>query len=222
MMAKRYVRKVLQILLVVGLLTIGAMGNAAGSSSLAVQLPRSAMGRLEWQIQSRTLSTCTAMLIGTDAILTNAHCLVLNLPTDEGKFIDLFIEPGVYPELIGANAVLGLKLVFKPSTALDNAEIVTYEAGWTEDYNSPNDDWAVLKLEQPLGENYGFWSWRDLDFVNTETLNKISTQINLLEDIDYFLTAVWEDLGEPTTMVPNASGGPGHVSFTDILQAIGN
>ncbi|MEL7501636.1 MAG: trypsin-like peptidase domain-containing protein [Cyanobacteria bacterium J06554_6] len=169
---------------------------------LSRMFPWSAMGRLEWQLEGEAISTCTATLVGPDAILTNSHCLILPLPNGEGEFVDTFVEPEDYPYLIAANESIELKLVFKPSlidgVAFDEAEIMTYEAGWSSDYSHPKDDWAVLELDQPLGNSYGFMGWRNLDFNDEAILEEAFEKINLLGYAGDFPTVALQEFGEPT------------------------
>ncbi|MGG6237477.1 trypsin-like serine peptidase [Nodosilinea sp. AN01ver1] len=169
---------------------------------LTREFPWVAMGRLEWQIQGEALSTCTATLIGPSAILTNSHCLILPLPDGSGDLVNTFIEPGDYRGLIADNADLGLKLVFKPSLiegiALDESEIVSYEAGWSTNYMLDKDDWAVLRLAADLGNYYGYMGWRNLDFDSPDVLEASFERINLLGYSGDFPTENLREFGLPS------------------------
>ncbi len=214
---------------------------------LSGMYPWSSMGRLEWQIEGNATYTCTATLIAPDAVLTNSHCLELPLPDESGEPVKTFISSDFYTFLVENNRDLGLKMVFKPSLiegiALDEAEVVSYESGWSIDYNHPKDDWAVLKLSKSLGNTFGYMGWRNLDFEDQALVDESFEKINLLGYAGDFPTEALREFGEPRETAgvdlacsilgvwlegpledmlihdcdtnPGASGGPIFAKFTD-------
>ena len=118
--------------------------------------PWSAIGRLSSRQDGQDLGNCTATLIEKDWILTNAHC-VINPETSQP-----------YP---------GEELVFQPnlingSSGLSNdeAKVIGGAVGtdFSEQIEPPNpQDWAILQLDQPLGDKYGALGWKAIE---SETL----------------------------------------------------
>jgi V8-like Glu-specific endopeptidase len=111
---------------------------------LSQSYPWSAIGRL----QIGKNGHCTATLIDRDWILTNAHCVV----SRETKKV--VAEPMAFlPNLIDG----------KLRTDADRANVIKVISGTNfKDNNEiphPN-DWAILKIDQPLGEKYGSIGWR--------------------------------------------------------------
>jgi protease YdgD len=118
---------------------------------LSRAFPWSAIGRINMvSDDGRPSYSCTGTLISRDVVLTNSHCLIdreTNKP---------FRRP----------------LAFKPSmiqgVALDEAKVISYDYGWKSGATDPQNDWAILKLDQPLGDTYGYMGWRSLDFSNPQ------------------------------------------------------
>lgn len=170
---------------------------------LSRQYPWSSMGRLEWQFQGQTLSTCTATLVGPSAILTNSHCLLFPLPSDEepSGFRETFIDDSIYSQWQAAGDEAP-KLVFKPSlidgVALDESDVITFEAGWSRDYEGAIDDWAVMTLDSPLGEDYGYLGWRYIDFEETEAAEATTEKLSLLGYAADFPTENLQEFGAPS------------------------
>ena len=215
---------------------------------LSRQYPWSTMGRLEWRDRGQITSTCTATLIGPDTILTNSHCLTYSrYNSDSQSFDSYFIEAGRYSQLLSQDNGQS-KMVFKASMingeSLDEADVISYSAGWTSEYQSPVDDWAVLKLDKPLGDYYGYMGWRSLDFTNSTVLNEATERIHLLGyagdfpapalrewgnpaetagvDLACSVVGVWpvgtpyaDTLAHDCDTNPGASGGPIFAKFND-------
>lgn len=169
---------------------------------LSRQYPWSTMGRLEWRDRGQIVSTCTATLIGPDTIITNSHCLTYRrYNSDSQSFDSYFIEADKYSQLLSQDNGQS-KMVFKASMingeSLDEANVISYSAGWTSEYQSPIDDWAVLKLDKPLGDYYGYMGWRSLDFTNPNVLSEAIEKVHLLGYAGDFPTPALSSLGNPT------------------------
>ncbi|MBI3549891.1 MAG: trypsin-like serine protease [Elusimicrobia bacterium] len=113
--------------------------------------PWSAIGRLKLA-KGTGNSWCTASLIARDLILTNAHCI----EDEDGNIIR-----GAYrffPNMVGGQARAGSDVV---------------HMWWGTSGVNPNtraqDDWAILRIRDPLGTSYGTLGVKTMEF--TEDLN---------------------------------------------------
>jgi protease YdgD len=117
--------------------------------------PWSAVGRLDVVINGKERHQCTGTLIGRDLVLTNSHCI------DKSK-----------------------TLVFKPALingkSLEKAIATPLDYGWQSGSKKDVDDWAILRLDKPLGDTYGYLGWRVLDFSNKNVRGLIKEQIRLV------------------------------------------
>jgi protease YdgD len=64
--------------------------------------------------------------------------------------------------------------------SLDTARVIDYRYGTVDPDNHLGDDWAILKLDQPLGALYGYLGWRDLDFSNPKILKATRDRLTLV------------------------------------------
>jgi len=114
--------------------------------------PWSAIGRIRGTTSDEQGYYCTGTLIAENIVLTNAHC-VINLETGE----------------------LSKKIEFMPNTIdgkyEDVAEVeeVIYGTDFKQEKGIPSRDWAVIKINQPLGRKYGYLGWK---YIPTPTLIK--------------------------------------------------
>jgi protease YdgD len=133
--------------------------------------PWSAIGRIEATKADGSSYTCTGTLIGTDIVLTNAHCLV-----DETTHQPI-IEKNQSPSS-------PTQIVFQPSmvkgVALDSARVIDYCYGTKKPLKFLGDDWAILKLDRPLGIIYGSLGWQNLDFSNPRIWQATRDRLNLV------------------------------------------
>jgi protease YdgD len=106
--------------------------------------PWSAIGRLQIGPDGH----CTATLIADEWLLTNAHC-VLNLTTHELVTDEITFSP---------NLIDG-----ELQSADDRAKIIDIIIGTdfrdTDSVVQPN-DWAILKIDRPLGKTHGTIGWK--------------------------------------------------------------
>lgn len=108
--------------------------------------PWSSIGRLQIGDDGH----CTATLIADDWILTNAHCVI------DRKTSKITSEALVFlPNLING----------KLDVSTDRANVTKVIAGTNfsdSDVVPHPEDWAMLKIDQPLGKKYGTIGWRSL------------------------------------------------------------
>jgi protease YdgD len=89
-------------------------------------------------------SLCTASLIGDDLILTAAHCVWKN----------------------GGSAIQGnykFQLRMQNGTPIATSDLTRVTVGSVNFLTDINDDWAIAKLEIPLGATYGYFGARALN-----------------------------------------------------------
>ncbi len=137
---------------------------------LTRKFPWSTIGRIEYRADSGSY-TCTGSLIGRNLVLTNAHCL-----------IDKYSSKPVVAKNSKPNTA---QLIFRPSliknTSIDQARVIDYQYGTTDPRRTnPADDWAILKLDKPLGDIYGYLGWRELDLSQKAVLSKIRARLTLV------------------------------------------
>lgn len=140
--------------------------------------PWSTIGRLEWSTSLSQTSTCTGTLVGRDLVLTNAHCLP-NEATGQPQ---------------------RSRVTFKPSmiegVSLDEANVTSYEYGTNNPGAEAANDWALLKLDQPLGDIYGYMGWQTLDFSNEDVLTNTAEKVLLAGYSGDFPTENFREFGE--------------------------
>jgi V8-like Glu-specific endopeptidase len=116
---------------------------------LSRQYPWSAIGRVQGITTEDKEYHCTGTLIGEDVVLTNAHC-VINPETRK-----LSQKIAFLPNVING----------KPGSQTDVSQVVNVvygtDFGGSELENQTN-DWALLKLDKPIGLKYGYLGWKSL------------------------------------------------------------
>ena len=183
--------------------TRAIIGTDEREPMLTRAYPWSTVGRLEWQLASDPISSCTATLVQSDIILTNSHCLLLPVSRENSEEPDgVFINANQYSQLLQAETTVP-KLIFKPSmingVALDEAAVIALETGWTIDDYDPAKDWALMKLDAPLGNIYGYLGWRDLDFSNNDVIEALFESTNLVGYSGDFPTESLREFGQSAT-----------------------
>jgi V8-like Glu-specific endopeptidase len=149
--------------------TQAIVGNDTRLPVLNRFFPWSAIGRLEWRYaDGRTTPSCTGTLIGRDLVLTNSHCL-------ENPRTQRIANSTTYESQRE-------RIVFKPSLVRGRSPVETvvtsYDYGWKTGENH-SEDWALLKLKDPLGEQQGYLGWRVLDFTDPSVVRRLTNQIIL-------------------------------------------
>lgn len=148
---------------------------------LSNRYPWSTIGRVDWLAADgiTVLGACTGTLIGPRLVLTNAHCL-LDPTTD---------APTTH------------QITFRPNVVQGEAEaiatVVAYDYGDSPFSGDAADDWALLTLDAPLGEQFGFLGWRYVDFADDDTLTAMAGQLSVVGYSADFPTAALSGLGDP-------------------------
>ena len=108
------------------------------------EYPWSTVGKIVMVGEDDQEYSCTGTLISESLVLTNAHCVYEN----DRLFEKIFFLPNLI------NGVL--------RTRNDVASVEKILPGTNNHDEYPESDWAILKLNKPLGEKYGFVKWRSL------------------------------------------------------------
>ena len=112
---------------------------------LSNKYPWSAIGRVQGTVNDGSNYHCTGSLIAENLVLTNAHCVI---DPETGK--------------------LSTKIEFMPNVIDKNyqdkaqVEQVIYGTDFKNDPNRMSNDWAIMKINQPLGRKYGYLGWKSL------------------------------------------------------------
>ncbi len=123
--------------------------------------PWSAIGRLEHVDATGEVTTiCTGSLIGNDLVLTNAHCVV-DENTHRLTRNTLRFRPNLIADRSRTSAV---------------AQRVRYGDNGKDGFFGEN-DWAIIRLNQPIGRQQGTIGWRNL---STENLRNLGRKISLV------------------------------------------
>ncbi|OUL33003.1 peptidase S1 [Nostoc sp. T09] len=116
---------------------------------LSREYPWSAIGRVQGTTTDAQSYHCTGTLIADDIVLTNSHCV---------------IDPETHQ--------LSKKIQFRPNVingvVSDERDIATvdqviYGTDFTGDSaTNQTNDWAIMKIDKPLGRKYGYLGWKSL------------------------------------------------------------
>ena len=109
------------------------------------EYPWSTVGKIVMLTEAGNEYSCTGTLIGKSLVLTNAHCVY-----DKDK--KLFQKIYFLPNLINGRL----------RTKTDAAGVKNVLTGTNSPDDRPDSDWAILELDKPLGEKYGFLKWRSV------------------------------------------------------------
>ena len=147
----------------------------------------SAIGRIEATKADGSGYSCTGTLIGMDIVLTNAHCLM---------------DETTHQPIIGRNQPPNspTQIVFQAGmikgVSLDSARVIDYRYGTNQPLKFMGDDWAILKLDKPLGIMYGSLGWQNFDFSNPKVRQATRDQLNLVGYAADFPTQSFSEYGQ--------------------------
>ncbi|MBD2773041.1 trypsin-like serine peptidase [Iningainema tapete] len=122
------------------------IGNDDRVPMTSKKYPWSAIGRVQGINADGQGYHCTGTLIASDLVLTNAHC-VIDPDTHKLSKEILFL-----PNLINGD-------VDKTDIAVVERVVVGTDF---KDSSGDVNDWAVVKLNKPLGQKYGYLGWKSL------------------------------------------------------------
>jgi V8-like Glu-specific endopeptidase len=123
---------------------------------LSRQYPWSAIGKVQGITSENEDYHCTGTLIAEDVVLTNAHCVI------DSQTRKLSQKIAFLPNVINR----------KVANQADVAEVVNVVYGTNfsgSTLENQTNDWALLKLDKPIGLKYGYLGWKSL---SGETLTK--------------------------------------------------
>lgn len=124
---------------------------------LSREYPWSTVGKIVMIGELGKEYSCTGTLISKSLVLTNAHCVY-----EKNKFFGRIF---FLPNLINGRL----------RTRADVAIVKNIFTGTKNPALESEDDWAILELDKPLGNKYGFLKWRSVPLaVLKNAKNKIS------------------------------------------------
>jgi protease YdgD len=113
------------------------------------EYPWSTIGRVEVDKGNEDVDICSGTLIWKNLVITNAHCVLEN--ENQGS---------VKPEAIK----FSLNVV--DDEALSEARVKAIWLGTKSPNTEREKDWAILQLDKPLGEKYGWMEFAFLDSID--------------------------------------------------------
>jgi V8-like Glu-specific endopeptidase len=111
--------------------------------------PWSAIGKIEGVNADGSGYSCTGTLISEDVVLTNAHCVVN--PETQKVSQAIAFRPNLINGILRNDNDVAYATNVHPGTYFKNGDLADYA-----------NDWAVLKLNKPIGKKYGYLGWKSL------------------------------------------------------------
>ncbi|NJL62554.1 MAG: trypsin-like serine protease [Methylacidiphilales bacterium] len=127
----------------------GVIGWDDRTPMLSRRYPWSAIGRVQGFDTEGKGYHCTGTLISEDVVLTNAHC-VINPKTRQFSKEVYFLPNVINREVVDKSDVVRAKNIIY-GTDFSGSEL-----------SSQRNDWAILKLDRPIGLKYGYLGWKSL------------------------------------------------------------
>lgn len=111
--------------------------------------PWSAIGKIEGVEADGSGYSCTGTLIAEDVVLTNAHCVVN--PETRKVSQAIAFEPNLVNGVVKSKNDIAYATDVHYGTDFKNGDLADYA-----------NDWAILKLNKPIGKKYGYLGWKSL------------------------------------------------------------
>jgi protease YdgD len=127
----------------------GIIGDDNRVPMLSREYPWSTIGRIQGTTTEAKSYHCTGTLIAEDLVLTNAHCVI------DSETHQMSRKIAFLPNVINGKPASEEDIAF--------AEGVIYGTDFTADeITNQTEDWAIIKLNKPIGRKYGYLGWRNL------------------------------------------------------------
>jgi V8-like Glu-specific endopeptidase len=112
---------------------------------LSNKYPWSAIGRVQGTETNGQSYHCTGSLIADNLVLTNAHCVIDPETGELSKKIEFMpnVIDGKYEDIA-------------------QVEEVIYGTDFKQSKKITPNDWAIMKINQPLGRKYGHLGWKSI------------------------------------------------------------
>jgi V8-like Glu-specific endopeptidase len=111
--------------------------------------PWSAIGKIEGIGADGGGYSCTGTLIAEDVVLTNAHCVVN--PKTRKVSQAIAFQPNLVNGVVKSKNDVAYATNVYYGTDFKNGNLADYA-----------NDWAILKLNKPIGKKYGYLGWKSL------------------------------------------------------------
>ena len=134
--------------------TRSVIGQDQRQPMMSRDYPWSTVGKVVGWTGKNQKYSCTGTLISASHVLTNSHCVY-----DKGKLAKKLV---FLPNLINGR--------LKKKT--DYAVVKEVFAGTKNSEEDSADDWAILLLDKPLGDKYGYLKWKSLSLTKLKDYQK--------------------------------------------------
>jgi V8-like Glu-specific endopeptidase len=116
---------------------------------------------------------CTATLVGADVLLTNAHC-ALDYEHGGRNHAEITFHPNIVNSRErNRNDVAKVTEIIAGTNFEESTAYRAQYPGWRGiSLKDSSQDWALLKLNRPLGLKYGYWNWRAMPTDELVTVHK--------------------------------------------------
>ena len=132
--------------------TRNVFGRDDRISMTASSYPWSTIGRVEVPQSDRTIAICTGTLIARDLVVTNAHCV---FDQQGNPHTAMFFAPNLIQNQTSVRA-----------------SVISAVVGTRQPQKQRAQDWAILKLNLPLGDQYGWMEWTSAPIATLEHLRQ--------------------------------------------------
>ncbi|MFN6517133.1 MAG: trypsin-like serine peptidase [Nostoc sp. CreGUA01] len=118
--------------------------------------PWSAIGRVEYTKANGESYYCTGTLVASDIVLTNAHCVI------DSETYQLNKELQFIPNVINGKSQSPGDIGKVQNIAKNVLYGTDFKNGGFDNINNQSNDWALMRINQPLGRKYGHLGWKSV------------------------------------------------------------